>query len=86
MNEMGIALELLGVGMVTVFVILALVVILGDLIIRFVNKFMPEVEKVIVAKNTAQVVDNNSKKMAAIVAAVSKITNGTGRVSNIEKL
>ena len=86
MNEMGIALELLGVGMVTVFVILALVVILGDLIIRFVNKFMPEVEKVIVAKNTAPVAEINSKKMAVIVAAVSKITNGTGRVSNIEKL
>lgn len=86
MNEMGIALELLGVGMVTVFVILALVVILGDLIIRFVNRFMPEVEKVIVAKNTAQVAEINSKKMAAIVAAVSKITNGTGRVANIEKL
>jgi len=86
MNEMGIALELLGVGMVTVFVILALVVILGDLIIRFVNRFMPEVEKVIVAKNTAPVAEINSKKMAVIVAAVSKITNGTGRVSNIEKL
>ena len=86
MNEMGIALELLGVGMVTVFVILALVVILGDLIIRFVNRFMPEVEKVIVAKNTAPVAEINSKKMAAIVAAVSKITNGAGRVANIEKL
>jgi len=47
---------------------------------------MPEVEKVIVAKNTAPVAEINSKKMAAIVAAVSKITNGTGRVSNIEKL
>jgi len=86
MNEMGIALELLGVGMVTVFIILALVVILGDLIIRFVNKFMPEVEKVTVAKNTVSVPEINSKKIAAIVSAVSKVTNGSGRVVNIEKL
>lgn len=86
MNEMGIALELLGVGMVTVFVILSLVVILGDLIIRFVNRFMPEIEKAPVVKNTTSGSEINSKKMAAIVAAVSKITNGTGRVANIEKL
>ncbi len=86
MNEMGIALELLGVGMVTVFIILALVVILGDLIIRFVNKFMPEPEKVSAAKSTVSVPEINSKKIAAIVSAVSKVTNGGGRVVNIEKL
>lgn len=86
MSEMEIALELLGVGMVTVFIILALVVILGDLIIRFVNRFMPEMEKVMVSKNETPASEINSKKMAAIVAAVSKITNGTGRVANIEKL
>jgi oxaloacetate decarboxylase gamma subunit len=86
MNEMGIALELLGVGMVTVFIILALVVILGDLIIRFVNRFMPEVEKVVVAKNAAPVSEINPKKISVIVSTVSKITNGTGRVIKIEKL
>lgn len=86
MNEMGVALELLGVGMVTVFVILSLVVILGDLIIRFVNRFMPEVEKTPVTKNTTSGSEINSKKIAAIVSAVSKVTNGNGRVVNIEKL
>ncbi len=86
MSEMGIALELLGVGMVTVFIILALVVILGDLIIRFVNRFMPEAEKVSVAKVTKPVSEINPKKMAAIVSAVDKVTNGGGRVINIEKL
>jgi oxaloacetate decarboxylase gamma subunit len=86
MNEMGIAFELLGVGMVTVFIILALVVILGDLIIRFVNRFMPELEKVTVAKSTSSVSEVNPKKMAAIVSAVAKVTDGNGRVVKVEKL
>lgn len=86
MSEMGIAFQLLGVGMVTVFIILALVVILGDLIIRFVNKFMPEMEKVAVAKTTSTNSEINPKKMAAIVSAVNKVTDGTGRVIKVEKL
>ncbi len=86
MNEMGIALELLGVGMVTVFIILALVVILGDLIIRFVNRFMPEVEKVSASKTETSNQSANNKKMAAIVSAIGMVTKGTGRVTKIEKL
>jgi oxaloacetate decarboxylase gamma subunit len=86
MNEMGIALELLRVGMVTVFIILALVVILGDLIIRFVNRFMPETGKVIIATRTTSDSEINSKKRTAIASAVSKVSNGSGRVVKVEKL
>jgi oxaloacetate decarboxylase gamma subunit len=86
MSDMGIALELLGVGMITVFVILALVVILGNLIIRFVNKFVPGLERVSVSVSETTKSEINLKKMAVIVSAVNQITKGSGRVSKIEKL
>lgn len=86
MNDMGIALELLGVGMVTVFIILALVVILGQLIIRFVNRFLPEMERVSNLKVEQAVAEINPRKIAAIVSAVNKITDGKGRVSNIDRI
>jgi len=86
MNDMGMALELLGVGMITVFIILALVVILGDLIIRFVNRFMPEVEKVLPSQQGNFTSEINPKKMAAIVSAVNTVTNGAGHIKKIERL
>jgi oxaloacetate decarboxylase gamma subunit len=87
MSEMEIALELLGVGMVTVFIILSLVVILGSLIIKVVNKFMPEVEKVVLpTSGNFSTSEINPKKMAAIVSAVNVVTKGSGRVKKIERL
>jgi oxaloacetate decarboxylase gamma subunit len=87
MSEMEIALELLGVGMVTVFIILALVVVLGDLIIRIVNRFMPEIQKLnSPAVEPVAATQSNPKKLAAIVSAINIVTKGTGRVSKIEKL
>ncbi|MFY9154367.1 MAG: OadG family transporter subunit [Prolixibacteraceae bacterium] len=86
MNEMGIALELLGVGMVTVFIILSLVVLLGQLIIRFVNRFIPEVEKAANLRVAVAVSEINPKKIAAIVSAVNAVTDGTGKVSNIDRI
>jgi len=85
MSEMGVALELLGVGLITVFVILALVVVLGTLIIRFVNKFFGEEIKHLPKSSGSAIVAIGSKKLAVIVSAVSTITKGTGRVTNVEK-
>ncbi|HCY42990.1 MAG TPA: hypothetical protein DHV48_16885 [Prolixibacteraceae bacterium] len=85
MNQMGIAFELLGVGMITVFVILALVVILGNGIIMFVNKFIGEEPKVQAVDSSSPVVTINPQKLAAIVSAVSNVTKGAGRVTNVEK-
>jgi len=86
MNDMGIALELLGVGMITVFTILALVVILGQLIIRFVNRFIPEVERAVASGTNGSESEINPKKVAAIVSAVKTITNGAGRVRKIDRI
>jgi len=86
MNDMGIAFELLGVGMVTVFLILSLVVILGNLIIRFVNRFIPEVQNISTKMADAVKTEIHPNKMAAIVSAVDKVTKGTGRVTRVKKI
>jgi oxaloacetate decarboxylase gamma subunit len=86
MSEMGVAFQLLGVGMITVFVILALVFIIGNLIIRFVNKYIGEDIKSQTKNSGNQTVAINAKKMAAIVSVVNLITKGTGRVTDIKKL
>lgn len=83
---MEVALEILGVGMVTVFIILSLVVLIGNLIIIFVNRFMGEDIKPTKGKDGTSAVQINSKKLAAIISAVNIVTNGTGRVTNVKKL
>lgn len=86
MNNMGIALELLSVGMVTVFLILSLVVILGNLIIRFVNRFIPDVQNVSGQLADVVTAEIHPKKIAAIVSAVKIVTKGTGRIISIKKI
>jgi oxaloacetate decarboxylase gamma subunit len=86
MSDLGFALQLMGIGMITVFIILSLVVLLGNLIIRFVNKYLPEEVSRKVEKVAAQTSDFNRKKVAAIVSAVKIVTEGKGRVTKIEKL
>lgn len=80
------ALELLVVGMLTVFVILLIVIYFGQFLIYAVNKFAPAEEPV--KKKTAAVpvaqIDANTK--AIIESAVNQLTNGTGKVTNIRKL
>lgn len=84
MDNFDVALQLLGIGMLTVFTILFLVVFLGNLIIRFVNRFIPEIQKVSAnSPSTSSGIDSN--KMAAIVAAVQIVTSGKGKVVNVEK-
>ncbi len=86
MSDLGLALQMLGVGMITVFVILSLVVIIGNLIIRFVNKYLPEEVVNKVQSVASQATGLNPKKVAAIVSAVKTVTEGKGHVTKIEKL
>ncbi|ASB50978.1 OadG family protein [Alkalitalea saponilacus] len=74
------AFTLLGVGMLTVFIILLTVVLLGNGIIFFVNRFFPEKANKIAASS-----EISSSKTAAIVAAVKILTQGKGVVTKIEK-
>lgn len=76
--------------MTTVFAILLIVIYLGKGLITLVNKYAPE--EVIVKKQTvtqaaaAQTGNVSGKTTAAIVAAVSMVTGGQGKVTKIEKI
>ena len=72
------AFSLLLTGMITVFVVLSLVVLTGNLLIRIVNAFFPKPE------NIKQLETIDKRKIAAINAAVEMVTNGEGSVTKIE--
>ncbi|MFC2100743.1 OadG family protein [Bacteroidota bacterium] len=81
-DHYNLALMLLAVGMITVFVILSLVVVSGNILIRFINKFFPEsIKNQIIAGS-----DFSNKKLAAIIGAIDIITSGKGKIQKIEKL
>lgn len=77
------ALMLLGVGMVTVFIILWIVVLVGNGIILFVNRFIPLEEAPL--KRTGLSHRMEATRLAAITAAVQIATQGQGRIISIEK-
>lgn len=78
------ALMLLGVGMVTVFIILWIVVLVGNGIILFVNRFIP-LKEVAPLKSTGLSHGMEATRLAAITAAVQIATQGQGRIISIEK-
>ncbi|MDD2284585.1 MAG: OadG family protein [Paludibacter sp.] len=83
MQPLNEAILIMAVGMITVFFILFLIVLIGDLIIRLSNKYLPEEAVAVKAKKTGTSSDNTMK---AIEAAIDVITNGRGKVTNIKKI
>lgn len=86
-NDIYGALQLLVVGMLTVFAVLLIVIYLGKLLIWAVNKWAPEenvAKKVAPAAKAIASIDANTK--AIIDATISQITGGKGRATKIEKL
>jgi len=83
-SKMTEALRLLFTGMGTVFFILILVVLLGNLIIRVTNRFAPA--PIASAANSD---GNNSgiepSKLTAIISAVEIATQGKGKVISVQK-
>ncbi|MFO7868125.1 MAG: oxaloacetate decarboxylase [Bacteroidales bacterium] len=77
------ALMLLVVGMLTVLITLIMVTIVGNAIILFVNKFMPEAAKSVVRVQSSSSIEGN--KLAAIVSAVDIATKGKGKIVDIQK-
>ena len=75
---------LLGVGMVTVFSVLLLVVLIGNTLIFLVNRFLPDESSPKIDKEDPAK-DIDFSKMAAIVAGVKKVTGGRGSVDEIRK-
>lgn len=82
---MAEALKLMLTGMSTVFIILIMVVILGNLIIQITNKFAPK-PLALTENQGLKKSEPDLKKIAAIVSAVQVATNGQGKVTSIEKM
>ncbi len=74
---------LLGVGMLTVFSVLLLVVLTGNTIIAFVNRFFPDTK--LAATDKVLQGETNSSKFVAVIAAVKQVTGGRGNVIKINK-
>ena len=84
--ESGIleALELMVVGMSAVFFVLLLVIGSSQVLISFVNRFVPEAPKATpAAAPSAQPI--SAKHRAIIDQAVSAFTQGKGVVVSVEK-
>lgn len=86
MENMGLGLMLMVVGMITVFAILLIVIYLSKLLIAIVNKVAPE--EVVLKKNvaTASPAVIAPDTMAAIKGAVNIVTSGKGKVVKVEKI
>jgi len=82
MNPLSEALSLLVVGMTSVFVVLALIVLLGKLTLAIANRY-PEVKK---AKRGRDQSTISSEIMSVLIATVDFETEGRGRVERIEKI
>jgi len=83
MEHLSEALGILAIGMVTVFIILTLVVVIGKITIRITNRFWPDLEPI---KSQVKTNYASSNTIAAISAAVDIITQGRGKVTNIKKV
>ena len=78
------ALTLMGIGMLTVFVVLLIIIGLGTLLIKAVNKFFPEEVKASKAVQAAAAVDQNIQE--AINKAILAISGGKKQAQKIEKI
>ena len=88
MENIGTGLELMLVGMTTVFLILIIVIQLGKLLIALVNRFAPE--ETVAPKKAAAVAQPaqtavDPTTMAVLAEAVKQITGGKGHISNVTK-
>lgn len=85
MENIGMAFQLMIVGMGTVFIILLIVIYLGKLLIKLVNDYAPAE---VVSKKSAQpvrqaaVIDELTKEI--ISQAVMTVTGGKGKVTDIK--
>ena len=85
MENMGLGLTLMLIGMITVFAILLIVINLSKVLINIVNKVAPEeAPKKKVETQIPKKIDSNI--MAIIEAAVKELTAGKGTVTSVEKL
>jgi len=89
MENLGMALKLMVVGMGTVFLILFIVIGLGKSLIFLVNRYAPGQSEAPATKAVSSTLpsrrDIPNGIVAAIVAAVGITTEGKGRIKSIKK-
>ena len=73
----------MAIGMIMVFVILSLVVGVGNLVIGITNRYIREAAHPAKAAGAGKAIQ--PRKLAAIAAVVDLITRGKGMVDSIEK-
>lgn len=78
MGNFGIGLQLMLVGMITVFVILLIVIYGSRLLIKLINRIAPQQEQ-----KKAPAGEDYS---AVFEAAVAQLTQGKGKLTKITKL
>lgn len=79
MENLSLGFQLMGIGMVTVFVILLIVIYGSSLLIKVINRFAPEEAPKVVKKA-------DDTPVAVLEAAVAQITGGRGHITNITKI
>lgn len=77
------AFTLLLIGMITVFVVLLLVVAVGNLLIFFVNKYLPSTHP---KPDDSPLGTISHPKLAVLSAVVEQVTEGRGNITKIEKI
>ena len=85
MENLSTAFRLMAVGMVTVFIILLVIIILGKLLTMLVNKYAPA-EEVTSPKHSKTPAPIPGNILAAITAAVNVVTQNKGKITKIEKM
>lgn len=80
MENLGLGFQLMGIGMVTVFIILLVVIYGSSLLIRLINRIAPE--EAPKTKKEAPV----QAPMAVLEAAVAQLTGGKGHIVKVTKV
>ena len=78
MENFGLGLQLMLVGMITVFLILVIVITGSRLLIRLINRIAPEEEQ--------KKAPTGEDYTAVFEAAVDQLTDGKGKLTKITKL
>ncbi len=82
MDNLLLGLELMGIGMVTVFAILLIVIYGSRLIISLINKVAPAESSPAVTQASGP----DEGVQAVLEAAVAQITGGRGHIAKISKI
>ena len=83
MEKISIGLELMGIGMVTVFAILLIVIFGSRLLITVINRIAPEESK---PEKAAPAADDTAAVRPVLDAAVAQLTGGKGHIVKITKI